>query len=65
MKGLIKMSTLEKAMELLQKMPEQKIEAIYTYMCFVNSQMEAEETSPKKKVQNQLLELLKNMPILT
>lgn len=43
------MSTLEKAMELLQKMPEQKIEAIYTYICFVNSQMEAEETSQKKK----------------
>lgn len=34
------MSTLEKAMELLQKMPE---------ICFVNSQMEAEETSQKKK----------------
>ena len=43
------MSTLEKAMELLQKMPEQKIEAIYTYICFVNSQMDAEEISPKKK----------------
>lgn len=46
------MSTLEKAMELLQKMPEQKIEAIYTYICFVNSQMEAEETSQKKSAKS-------------
>lgn len=43
------MSTLEKAMELLQQMPEQKIEAIYTYICFVNSQMDTEETVPHKK----------------
>lgn len=46
---MIDMSTLEKAMELLQTMPEQKIEAIYTYICFVNSQMDAEETSQKNK----------------
>lgn len=43
------MSTLEKAMELLQTMPEQKVEAIYTYMCFVNTQMDTEESTPKKK----------------
>lgn len=58
------MSTFEKAMELLQTMPEQKVEAIYTYMCFVNTQMDTEEGTPKKKMQKQLLVLPKNMPIL-
>lgn len=43
------MSTLEKAMDLLQGMPEQKIEAIYTYMLFVNSLTEDEEAGTKKK----------------
>lgn len=32
------MSTLEKAINLLQSMPEPKIEAVYTYMRFVYSQ---------------------------
>lgn len=43
------MSTLEKAVELLQTMPEQKVEAIYTYICFVNSQISEEESTSKKK----------------
>ena len=55
MKGMIDMSTLEKAMELLQTMPEQKIEAIYTYICFVNSQMDIEETSQKTKSANSIV----------
>lgn len=32
------MSTLEKAIGLLQKMPEHKLEAIYGYICFIDSQ---------------------------
>ena len=43
------MSTLEKAMDLLQKMPETKIEAIYTYMCLLDSQNDTDEIPPKKK----------------
>lgn len=34
------MSTLEKAIGLLQDMPEHKVEAVYMYMCFVNSQID-------------------------
>lgn len=43
------MSTLEKAMNLLQTMPEQKIEAVYTYMRFVNTLVEDEGIGKKKK----------------
>lgn len=43
------MSTLEKAINLLQTMPEHKLEAIYMYMQFVNSLTENEETGIKKK----------------
>lgn len=50
------MPTLEKAMELFQTMPEQKIESIYTYMCFVNNQMNTEESTPNKKMQKQILD---------
>lgn len=39
------MSTLEKAIGLLQKMPEHKLETVYTYMCFVNSQTEEAESA--------------------
>lgn len=38
------MSTLEKAIGLLQEMPENKLEAIYTYILFVDSQMNSNET---------------------
>ncbi|MBO5033466.1 MAG: hypothetical protein J6C19_16130 [Lachnospiraceae bacterium] len=34
------MSTLEKAIDLLQRMPENKVDTVYTYMCFVDAQME-------------------------
>ncbi len=34
------MSTLEKTIKLLQAMPEQKLEAIYMYVRFVDSQTE-------------------------
>lgn len=37
------MSTLEKATQLLQKLPENKLEAVYVYMCFVDAQMETEK----------------------
>lgn len=44
------MSTLEKAINLLQDMPEQKLKAIYTYIQFVNTLEENEETiTPHKK----------------
>lgn len=40
------MSTLEKAIGLLQKMPESKLEAIYMYICFVDSQSDSNEAIP-------------------
>lgn len=42
------MSTLEKAINLLQTMPQHKLEAVYTYMQFVNTLAENEETVTKK-----------------
>lgn len=37
------MSTLEKAIGLLQEMPERKLESVYMYMRFVNSQTDDDE----------------------
>lgn len=37
------MSTLEKAIGLLQKMPEHKLETVYMYMRFVDSQTDSAE----------------------
>lgn len=37
------MSTLEKAIELLHGMSENKLEAVYMYMCFVDSQADSNE----------------------
>ena len=37
------MSTLEKAIGLLQEMPENKLEAVYMYMRFVDSQTDSAE----------------------
>ncbi len=37
------MSTLEKAIGLLQEMPENKLEAVYMYIRFVNSQSDGKE----------------------
>lgn len=44
------MSTLEKAIGLLREMPENKLEAIYMYIRFVNSQSDSIEdiSSPNK-----------------
>ncbi len=43
------MSTLEKAIGLLQRMPEHKLETVYTYMCFVDSQTDnVDSASPEK-----------------
>ncbi len=43
------MSTLEKAIGLLKRMPEHKLETVYTYMCFVDSQADnADSASPEK-----------------
>lgn len=36
------MSTLEKAIDLLQKMPENKLETVYMYIRFVDSQTDRE-----------------------
>lgn len=41
------MSTLEKAINLLQTMPENKLEAVYMYMRFVSTQ--DDEPAPAKK----------------
>lgn len=40
------MSTLEKAIGLLQEMPESKLEAVYMYIRFVNSQSDSNEVIP-------------------
>lgn len=40
------MSTLEKAIELLQEMPENKLEAVYMYIRFVDSQSDDNESIP-------------------
>lgn len=37
------MSTLEKATQLLQKLPENKLEAVYVYMRFVDAQIEPDK----------------------
>ena len=42
------MSTLEKAMNLLQTMPDSKLEAVYMYMRFVSSQADEAAASEKK-----------------
>lgn len=42
------MSTLEKAINLLQTMPQHKLEVVYTYMQFVNTLTENEETAAPK-----------------
>lgn len=50
------MSTLEKAINLLQAMPAQKLEAVYMYIRFVNAQTEPEALSaPKKKNASSIL----------
>lgn len=46
------MSTLEKAMDLLQAMPENKLETVYMYMRFINSQTENDKG---KEINNSLL----------
>ena len=44
------MSTLEKAITLLEDMPEQKIETIYTFIQFIHSQTnETFPSAPEKK----------------
>jgi len=40
------MSTLEKAIELLQEMPENKLEAVYMYIRFVDSQSDSTVAIP-------------------
>ena len=40
------MSTLEKAIGLLQEMPESKLEAVYMYIRFVDSQSDSNEVIP-------------------
>ena len=43
------MSTLEKAIGLLQRMPEHKLETIYTYMRFVDSQIDNANSASTEK----------------
>jgi len=49
------MSTLEKAIGLLQEMPEHKLEAVYMYMRFVNSQIDSDELIPTEKDVNSII----------
>lgn len=46
------MSTLEKAIELLQEMPESKLEAVYMYIRFVDSQTDSNEEFPAPNNKN-------------
>lgn len=43
------MSTLEKAIGLLQRMPQHKLETVYTYMCFVDSQTDDIDSASTEK----------------
>lgn len=43
------MSTLEKAIGLLQEMPENKLEAVYMYIRFVNSQTDSDVSGTTEK----------------
>lgn len=43
------MSTLEKAIGLLQRMPQHKLETVYTYMCFVDSQTDDVDSASTEK----------------
>lgn len=43
------MSTLEKAIGLLQKMPENKLEAVYMYIRFVDSQTDSDVSVTAEK----------------
>ena len=43
------MSTLEKAIGLLQKMPENKLEAVYMYIRFVDSQADSDVSVTTEK----------------
>lgn len=43
------MSTLEKAIGLLQEMPENKLEAVYMYMRFVDSQADSDVSVTTEK----------------
>lgn len=43
------MSTLEKAIGLLQEMPENKLEAVYMYIRFVNSQTDSDVSGATEK----------------
>ena len=45
------MSTLEKATQLLQKLPENKLEAVYVYMCFEDAQIEPDKNISDNKNQ--------------
>lgn len=47
------MSTLEKAMNLLRTMPENKIEAVYMYIRYVNDQTD-EPPIPERKSANSI-----------
>lgn len=46
------MSTLEKAIGLLQEMPENKLEAVYMYIRFVNSQTDSDVSGTTEKEKN-------------
>lgn len=48
-KGGITVSTLEKAIDLLQTMPENKLEAVYMYMRFVSTQTDSDEAATVDK----------------
>ena len=50
------MSTLEKAIELLQEMPERKLEAVYMYMRYVSSQSDDNDTSANETAKTHIIE---------
>lgn len=65
------MSTLEKAIGLLQEMPENKLEAVYMYIRFVNSQTDSDisatieketDTERRKKGFRELLSFAGTLP---
>lgn len=59
------MSTLEKTIDLLQTIPENKLETVYTFLQFIKFQEAQQNSSTKNKKEKLLpLALHMNMPIL-
>lgn len=56
------MSTLEKSIQLLNKLPERDIETIYTFIQFVSSQHTSETLNNEENIDEVLKSLIGSVP---